>query len=109
MKQQTAGGCCWYAKIYGYHRQKSLRDEIIQIESNGVVKIRQKSSINYSNSNVEKTLDKLHLEYCIPFQLDLFSESTRTGTGAVKTYPGTLQGIDSLFSKTLEELQHSKG
>lgn len=73
------------------------------------MKISQKSSRNYSNGIVEKTLEKFHLEYCIPFPLDLFSESTQTGTGTMKTHPGTSQGINSLLYKTLEELQQSKG
>lgn len=108
-QQQKAGECCRYSRSYGYHRQRSLRNEIIQMESDAVVKIGWKKGGNDANSIVKKALEKLHLEYCIQFQLALFSESPQTGTGAVKRCPGKLWGTDSLSCKTREEFQQSKG
>lgn len=108
-QQQKAGGYCGYSRSYGYHRQRSSRDEIIQVESNTVVKIRWKRGGNNANSIVKKTLKKLHPEYCIQFRLALFSESPQTGTGAVKRCPGKLWGMDSPPCKTWEEFQQSKG
>lgn len=108
-QQQKAGGCCRYSRSYGYHRQRSLRDEIIQTQSNTVVQIGWKRGGNYANSIVRKALEKLHLDYCIQFQLALFSESCQTGTGAVKRCPGKLWGTDSPSCKTREVFQQSKG